>query len=341
MAIAISNFVPGWKHDPVRIGEVFADRLARGDHVYASTFAAAHPKLALAGTWQRLKALGVNGVFLRDREKTVCQGHYRRPYLQRRGTCVSRGTARGVQTSLDVAIADRFAMLQPVTVSFAPIYSLARHEIGKDRCGGGDGAILADAMQAVHDYGVANTTLFGSMTEDQIEQMACQYAAPDVGTPESWIKACKGHACVTFCTESLALLFDCIAAGFAVPYAMNYVTGEPNRNGISDLGDFGPHCRCFTSVFVDQNGEDQLGSSESWGRYPAGSPQDQDQTMPVDQIPCVTLKYAGGQRQLPPGDVGVNAKRFWSQIDGNGEAWAVAPPQFAASNVSDAKVQGS
>lgn len=333
----IPGFQPGWINDPSRVADVIAARTSRGDDVYASSYNAANPHLALAGTWARLKALKRTGVFLRDRELVVL-GKYRRPYLQRRGTCVTRGTTRGVQTSLDVAIADQFGLLKPTDITFATTYSLARHEVGKDRCGSGDGAILADAAQAVHDYGVAATSLFKGLTEDQIEQLACKFAAPGVGTPREWIQACQGHTCVTFLPDSLELLYDCIAAGYAVPYAMNYITGEPNAKGLAGLGSFGPHCRCFVGVYLDENGDTQLESSESWGRFPAGQPTDADQTIPVEQIPCVTIKYAGGTKQLAPGDVGVNAKAFWEQIHTNGEAWAVGAPRFAASSVSDMAV---
>lgn len=328
-----NRFIPGWISDPARVTDVLAERRDRGDAVTSSLFTQRHAN-ELPGTWQRLQSRGVTSVFLRDREQTVL-GSHRRPYLQRAGTCVSRGMARGVQVSLDVAIADRFELLQPVEISFAPIYTMARHECGHDRCGTSDGAILADAARAVHDYGVATTALFSGVTEDETERLAVRYAVPGCGTPSQWLTAARGHTCTTFWPESISLLFDCIAAGYAVPYAHKYVTGIPNASGISDLGSFGPHCRCFVGVFLDENGETQLESSESWGRYPAGQPADLDQTMPVDQIPRVTLRYAGGTKRLAPGDVGVNADRFWEQIQMGGEAWAVGPPQFLPAAVAD------
>lgn len=322
----------GWVKDPTRVSDVICERRERGDAVLSSSFAASHAS-ELPGTWQRMKSRGVTGVFLRDRELTVL-GRYRRPYLQRAGTCVSRGMARGIQTSLDVAITDTCQLLQPVEVAFAPIYTMARHEFGHDRCGHGDGAILADAARAVHDHGVATTSLFPGQTEDAVEQQAVRYAAPGVGTPRIWLNAAKGHTCITFWPESLDLLFDCLAAGYAVPYAHSYVTGMPNTCGISDLGSFGPHCRCFVGVFVDEHGETQLESSESWGRFPAGQPTDADQTVPVERIPRIDLRYAGGERLLAPGDVGVNANRFWSEIQSGGEAWAVGAPRFQADGVA-------
>lgn len=327
------GFTPGWISDSARVQETIQSRQERGDAVMGTKFTARHAQ-ELPGTWERMKARGIRGIFLRDRELAVLGG-YRRPFLQRRGTCVSRGTCRGVQTALDVASIDKIALLRNVEIAFAPIYSLARHEVGRDRCGSGDGAILADAMQAIHDYGVTTTDLFAGLPEDDVERLAVQFAAPGVGTPGSWISAAKGHTCLTFWPETLELLCDCIAAGYPVPYAHGYVTGTPNRDGISDLGSFGPHCRCFVGIFVDQNGETQLESAESWGRFPAGSPTDSDQTMPVEQLPRVTLRYAGGERQLAPGDVGVNAKRFWQQIQDGGEAWAVSAPRFQANSVSD------
>lgn len=327
------DFVSGWISDPPRVADVIAERRARGDAVTSSAFTAAHAN-ELPGTWERMKRQGITGVFLRDCELDLFP-HHRRPYLQRAGTCVSRGMARGVQTSLDVAVVKNCELLQPVEISFAPIYSMARHEFGHDRCGSGDGAILADAARAVHDWGVATSALFAGQSEDAVERQAVRFAAPGVGTPESWLFAAKGHTCITFWPETLSLLFDCLAAGYAVPYAHNYVTGTPGSNGISNLGSFGPHCRCFVGVFVDEHGDTQLESSESWGRFPAGSPTDADQTMPVQQIPRITLRYAGGEKQLAPGDVGINAARFWSEIRSGGEAWAVGAPQFQARGVQD------
>jgi len=333
MSDLIPGFVSGWVHDPARVTDVIMDRSARGDAVMSSTYVARHAN-ELPGSWDRMKKQGIKGIFLRDHERSLL-GQHRRPYLQRAGTCVSRGMARGVQTSLDVAIATRCELLQPTEISFAPIYSLARHECGHDRCGSGDGAILADAARTVHDYGVASTELFQGQTEDEIERLAVRYAAPGVGTPAEWINAARDHTCITFWPETLDMLCDCLAAGYAVPYAHQYVTGSPNANGVSDLGRFGPHCRCFVGVFVDEHGDTQLVSSESWGRFPAGQPQDDDQTMSVEQIPCITLRFAGGQKKMAPGDVGVTANRFWSEIQSGGEAWAVGAPRFVPNSVSD------
>jgi hypothetical protein len=332
--MAIPNFLSGWVKDPSRVQASIAARQALGQLVMGSAYCRDNAP-SLRGTWQRRVAEGVHGIFLRDSEWKLLN-RPRRPYLQRFGTCVSRGMARGVQTSLDFAIVSTVSLSQPVEISFAPIYSMARHEIGRDRCGGGDGAILADAARAVHELGVATTELFQGMTEDAVERLAVQRAAPGVGTPDNWLAAARGHTCATFWPETLELIFDCIAAGYAVPYAHSYVTGRPNAEGISDLGTLGPHCRCFTGVFLDQHGQTQLVSSESWGRFPAGDPQNDDQTMPTDQIPCVLLRYAGGVKKLAPGDVGIIATRWWNEIEDGGEAWGVSAPRFNADSLGDA-----
>ena len=335
------NLPLGWVDNPQAVHELIQERSERGDAVMGATFTAKHDN-QLPGTWERMKARGLRGVFLRDREliatgKGNAKGTYRRPFLQRSGTCVARGMCRGVQVSLDVSIVDNSQLLLPVEISFAPIYTLARHEVGKDRCGYDDGAILADAARAVHDYGVATTAaILAGNSEDFIEKQAVKYAAPGVGTPMDWITATRGHTCQTFWPETLDLLFDCLAAGYAVPYAMNYITGQPNKNGISGLGSWGPHCRCFTGVFVDEHGETQLESSESWGRFPADRPMDIDQTCPIDQIPRITLRYADGiEKKLAPGSVGVDAKAFWGQIHSGGEAWAVSAPKFESQSIAE------
>jgi|SRR6185437_9931300 len=330
--MSIPGFVAGWVSDPKRVQAVIQARQAAGQLVMGADYIAkSQPQLA--GSWQRAVAGGTKGIFLRDHEIKV-YGHYLRPYLQRRGTCVSRGTARGAQTSLTVALS-RGQVLKPVKIAFAPIYSMARHEFGKDRCGSGDGAILADAMHAVHDGGVATDELFQGMTEDQIEMQAVHFAAPGVGTPQTWLTAAKDHTAVTFYPETLELIFDCIAAGYAVPYACGYITGQPDANGMSRLGSAGGHCRCFVGVYIDVNGKIRLESSESWGAFPAGQPQDSDQTGPVSAMPRITIRTAGGDHVLAPGDVGVDADQFWSAIQSGGEAWAIGIPAYPASSVAE------
>ena len=325
--MSIDNFCGGYVFDPKRARDVKDELIAKGVQVMASQ------QNQLSGAWNRAKAEGVTGIFLRDKEIPLL-GRYRRPFLQRRGTCVSRGMCRGAQVSLDFSIMTG-SLASPVELSFAPVYSLARQEIGRDRCGWDDGAILADAAKAVHDIGFATTELFNGLTENQVEQLAVKFAAPGVGTPKSWREACFGHTARVFAPDGLDLLFDTIASGYAVPYASGYITGMPDRNGLSRLGDPGGHCRCFVGLYIDASGRTQLESSESWGRYPAGQPMDQDQTMDINLIPRITVQAASGPITLAPGDVGVDAVQFWDAIENSGEAWAVGPPDFFGDSVAD------
>lgn len=324
----IVNFVPGFIYDPVRAADVTAERIAKGQLVFASQ------QNQLAGSCQRLRDSGVTFFSMRDAEVTLL-GRHRRPFLQKRGTCVSRGFARGLQCSLDYAIARLGKLLIACEVSFAPIYSMARIDIGRGRCGYGDGAILADAAQAVQELGCATIDLFKGLTEDQVEQLACKYAAPGMGTPREWLEASKLHTADTFAPETIELLFDCIAAGYAVPYGNGYVTAMPDQNGLSRLGSSGAHCRCFTGFYVDKFGNLQLISSESWGRYPAGQPQQTDQTIDVSQIPCIIVQTIAGPRVLAPGDVGVDARQFFSACQNGGEMWAVGAPRFEGDSIAD------
>jgi hypothetical protein len=316
--------------DPARADEVLAIRMERGDAVMASAFAAAS-RPDLTGYWERLKKTGVKGVFLRDAEPRLLKGLHRRPFLQKRGTCVSRGGCRAAQTSLDYDIAMRYGLSVATELSFAQLYSDARH-LGGDRFKS-DGAITANVAWTLHDYGVApQSPLFSGMTEDEQEQLAVKYAAPGVKTPPEWRAAAKGHTAATFLPDSLPSVFDCIAAGYASVYAMSRITAMPDANGVSRPGKTGAHCRYFSSVFVDENGDDQLGSTESWGRFPAGDAHSEDQTMPVEKIPRITLRYAGGVRKLAPGEVGVNAKQFYELIRTGGEVWAIGVTRAFTTN---------
>jgi hypothetical protein len=330
----IPGFISGWRSEPNYVRDQIAEREAAGHLVTSAAFCASKPNLA--GTWKAMKAAGCTGIFLRDFEPRLLSGNYRRPCFQKFGTCTSRGMFRGCQTSLDASILASVSLMKPVNLTFAPIYSLSRVEVGKNRCGSGDGAILADSARAVHDYGVATNDLFPGTSEDDIEKMAVKFAAPGAKTPSSWIAACKGHTCTTFWPDTLDMIFDCIASRYAVPYANGYITAKPNSNGLSRLGSQGGHARCFVGVYVDENGEDQLESSESWGRYPAGDPHVEDSTMPIGDMPRITIRYAGGTHELAPGDVGVDAKQFWQAIQDGGEAWAVSAPNYEADSVSEA-----
>lgn len=339
MTLEIPQFVPGFVYDKPRMLQVMSDRMARGDKVFASSYADANPREQLPGAWSRMKAAGVTFFSLHEFSKKL-RGQYLRPYFQKSGTCVSRGITRAGQLSLDYAIQKRSLMLKPVELSFAPIYVAARHEIGKDRCGYGDGAILSDAAQAVHDLGMATSELFAGTNEDQQEQLAVKYAAPGVGLPGSWRTAMAGHTAVTFAPDTLDLIYDCICSGYGVAYASGTITGSPNTKGISSVGSPGGHCRMFSGVFVDDNGDTQLESTESWSCFPAAPPNQKYSTCPIDEIPRITLHYANGQlRQLAPGCVGVNAKAFWNQIQSSGEAWAIGVMKYEADTVAgtDAK----
>jgi len=333
MPIIDMSFDSGCVLDPVRVQEVIALRSERGDAVMASAFAAAN-RPELTGYWAKLKASGVKGVFLRGAEPKVLGGKHRRPFLQRRGTCVARGLTRAAQTSLDWDIAERFGLSVVTELAFAQSYSDARH-LGGDRFSS-DGAILANAAWAIHDYGIPPQSLFANMTEDQQEQLAVKFAAPGQKTPEAWRAAARGHTAVTFMPDSLPSLLDCVAAGYASPYAMSRLTAKPDARGLSQPGNKGNHCRYFSCVYVDENGDDQLGSSESWGRYPAGDAHSEDQTMPVEQIPCISIRYAGGVKKLAPGEVGVNAKAFYELIRTGGEAWAIGVVRaFTTNDITD------
>jgi len=322
-------FVSGYVYNPSRVQDVKDEMVAAGAMIMASQ------QEQLQGSWARAKASGVTGIFLRDKELALL-GRYRRPHFQHSGTCVSRGMTRGGQVSLDYSIIHGGSLASPVELSFAPVYTLARHEIGLDRCGYGDGAILADAAKAVRRVGFATTKLFEGMTERQVEALAVKFAAPGVGTPRNWKEACIGHTALVFSPEALELLFDTIAAGYAVPYACGRVTGLPDpRTGLARLGSSGGHCRCFVGVYIDETGRTQLESSESWGRFPAGQPQEIDHTMDVMQMPRITVLTAGGPITLAPGDVGVDAMQFWDSIQNSGEAWAVGPPDYFGESIAD------
>lgn len=330
-------FCSGWVDDKPRVEEVMQYRLARGDHAYASSYGA-NVNNQLPGAWKRMKLAGCIGIFLRDSELIVCGGKHRRPYFQRAGTCTSRAIRNAGQASTDFAIADKFGLIKPVTLNFAPIYTIGRHEVGKDRCGRGDGAILADTALAAHDYGFATDDLFNGLSEVQQEQQAVRFAAPGVGTPQAWIDACKGHTADTFVPDSFDLVFDCLCSGFGIGYAHGYITGNKDRNGYYGVGSAGAHARALTGIIVDENGDDQWVGTESWSSFPAAPPDDKYSTCDVDLIPVITIRYAGGEKKLAPGEVPLRSKEMWNEIQRSGEIVAIGPARYAASATSQIAV---
>jgi hypothetical protein len=311
--------------NPARTAEIIQERTERGDAVMSSVYCAT-VQPSLAGYWALLKSQGVTGVFLRDAELVVLGGKHRRPFFQKRGTCVARGFCRGAQSSLDFDIAYRFGLSSPVDLAFAQIYSDARH-LGGDVISG-DGAIPAEAAKKLFDLGVAPASLFAGMSEDEQEIEAVKFAAQRMKTPDAWRQAAAPHTVDTFWPETMPSISDCLAAGYAVPYAGNYVTGMPDKNGLADIGSYGSHQRYLSGVYVDYNGNDQWVSCESWGSFPARQPHTEDSTMPVEEMPCVSIRYVNNKgeqiiKQLAPGETGINAKKFYDMVRQGGEAWAV------------------
>ncbi len=330
--MALAQFATGWVKDPVAVKANFDVWRAKGMPVTASDYATLH-KPDLKGYWKALKALGVTGVFLSDASETIL-GKPRRPFLQEHGTCVDRGCTAGVQLSLDYAIANKIIVARPVTIQFGTFYVGSRVDIGHNQLGNQEGAILGQAMTCYHDIGCMEKKDVGQWKfltdkETAIENEVVRLSTK--GLPDEWKKEMKGHGGSVFYCEELERIFDCVAAGFGCPYAFDYVTGNPNKAGLSSLGSYGPHCRCFSGVYVDADGNDQLVSKESWGRFPAGQPMTNDRTMDTASMPRITILMSNAKGQispriLAPGEVGVNAKKFAAGIYDDGEVYAVGYP---------------
>lgn len=267
----------------------------------------------LAGYWQSLIARGVKGVFIPDAELELF-GRYREPELQRRGTCVGRGTFRALQDSWYWRLAKRGVIGKPVTFAYEQLYGDARVAVGHGELGraarnpNNDGCIGAWAAQALHDIGIVPRGQYGTidLTRDR-EDLAVQWGDPGYGAPASLHKFCyRARAC--FDCRTIEGMADAIAAGYAVAYCSNLLYGANDADGYARPEDAGGHCEEYCGVFLDRSGNLCFLKQGSWGSdYPGGAH---------------VLQYAGGQKTMRPGCSGIRAEHVEAGLKDGGEAWA-------------------
>lgn len=300
---AVDLSLLGWIRDDLSV-EAFCEHLdAAGT---PAVFSAGQP--SLAGYWRAVVARGETGIFLQDAEAELF-GHTLPAENQRRGTCVSRGTMRAVRDAYYWNLCQAEAVARPVDLAFEPIYAGSRVQIGQGRLGRGDGSVGAWGAQFVHDFGVLERGVYGSLDLSQPrEDFAVTWGAPGDGVPAEILEACRQHpvgAC-HFCptVESIA---DAVAAGFAVAYCSNLIWGDRDHTGMARPVSSGGHCEEVCGVFTGLKGDLCFVRQQSWGSRPGGSD---------------LLSYAGGTKRLRQGSYGAFAEDMAKGLRGGGEAWA-------------------
>ncbi len=234
---------------------------------------------------------------------------------QNRGTCVSRGTKTACQDSLNWAISTGELLGGPTLVAYEPIYGGARIQIGRGSLGRSDGAIGAYAAQYVHDYGLVQRGVYGTIDLSRShEDLAVIWGNPGHGVPASIVSessAYKVKAC--FRCQTADDIADAIAAGYGVAFCSNVIWGSVrDGDGMCRPSGSGGHCEAVRGVFVDWKGRRCFVRQQSWGEHPNGPPY---------------VRLMGGRLvKLPQGAYGAYEGDMASALR-TGEAWAFSPPR--------------
>ncbi|MFV0446348.1 MAG: hypothetical protein ACK5Q5_22470 [Planctomycetaceae bacterium] len=266
----------------------------------------------LKGYAERQIARGNLGVFT-HLAGLAFESQLRPPFAQRRGVCVGCGTARAIEDSWLMAIAQKGRRGRPVRIDAATIYAGCRtqRDLGNGRFGKNqDGAIGSEAAKWVHDHGAIEQRKVGNHDLRGLnEKLAVTWGAPRVGVPaevlaagkDIWINCC-------YC-ETAAEMLDCAYAGFALQWCDDKTFSDKTKQGYSRLTQSASHCTELLSAGVALNGRDRwIGGHQSWGpEMPAG--------------PDV-LKYADGTVQLRQGMCAVPLAEFDRRLSYGAEAWA-------------------
>ena len=302
--------ITGWIPDPVATSQLCED-LAR--HGHEPLFGAAYPKLN--GFWGDLVHRGCTGVFLWEWEQDLL-GHRTTTDYQLAGkdpgTCVSRGTHRAVQDSLGNAIRRGRIVGKPCEIAYEPIYGGGRVRIGRGQLGSGGGMVGAWAARYVREVGVVERGHYGPLDlTSSREDLATEWGMPGRGTPQE-IESVSHPVKAIHLAMTVDNLMDCTAAQFGSAQCSTWLFGARDRNGMSRYAGPTAHCEAVRGVFVRQDGGFGFVRQQSWGENQPQGPQ--------------TLRYAGGEIQLPPGCYGVTVEDM-QQVMQTGETWVIGYPE--------------
>lgn len=296
----IDNY--GWHYRP---GEIEAYCRARNDAGDPVSFGAARPELK--GFWQQCVSRGITGIFLQDAERELF-GENRPADFQQRGTCVSRGTYRACQDSWLYSLARKGTIGRPVLIAYEPIYAGSRVNVGRGQLGGEDGSVGAWAAQYVHDYGLLERAVYGSVDlSESREDLAVAWGAPGRGVPGELLQASSPFRAISHKAENVEELADCIAAGYAVAFCSNTLWGDRDGSGMARPSGRGGHCEEVCGVFLTADGDLGFVRQQSWGVRPRGP----------DVLSC----KGGAMKTLRQGAYGAYAADLQRALQ-QGEAWA-------------------
>lgn len=270
----MSKFPTGWHNSPQAVQQYIAERSQDGD---TAILADARPELA--GFWRKTVLSGVFSVLLYEAECLVV-GSFGPADLQRRGTCVGRGTYRAVQTGYWDAIAQRRIVGAAEQIAYEPIYGGSRVQVGKGQLSG-DGSVGAWAAKWCHDYGVIERGVHGEfdLSRDR-EDLAVHWGTRGYGVPQSIIQSGKGHRCDAYHVADPNELADVTAARYASAICSTHQQRD-YRDENGECAYQGPtaHCEAIVGVYMRPSWDSRpetiyehtgFVDQQSWGNVPSG-----------------------------------------------------------------------
>lgn len=223
----------GWRNDPKAVEAVLAT-LPR------PLFGAATPHLVGNGAGKTVLLYNyTRQVYGRDIILT-----------QKRGVCVSKGWALGVDVIRSVGVLMGNNQQVNNTTASEPIYAGARIEIGKERSRG-DGAVGAWAAKWVVDYGTLERGVYGKYDlSKEDDNIAVTWGAPGRGCPpeieqESRLHPVKDTSLITSYEEARDAIANfqpvmvCSDRGFSM---------SRDQDGFARPEGTWGHCMCFIAV---------------------------------------------------------------------------------------------
>jgi len=309
-------FASGCLLDPVQRDAAVVDLISAGRQPICADNA------SIKGTWQRLKARGVQAVLMPHLMFKYFPG--RRNDFQRasrpprsdddHGTCVSRGTYRACMLSMLRQIDEKQVVWKPVVLSYEFVYGYGRTVIGRSQLGNGGGMFGSMAAKTVSLLGIPARAKYPSadLSEDNPfgqTALARKWGTDRKGPPQDVIDAAKGHTFDAHLANTSEETADALAAGFAAAFSRSWATtGRRDQNGMVRPTP-SAHCETLCGIFQAHNGEDGYLHWQSWGdNTPSG--------------PNVLRLRDGSTYELPIGCSGV----YRSDMDkafrsGDAESW--------------------
>lgn len=232
----------------------------------------------IRGSWERLKARGVQAVLMPHLMAKYFPGRRNDFQLARRpprsdddpGTCVARGTYRAATLTMLRQIDEKQILAKPVVLAYEFIYGYGRTIIGKSALGNGGGMYGSMAAKTLSLHGAIPRAKYES-TDLSVDN---PFGRPDLaklwgtnrkGPPADLIAAANGHTFDSHLANTSEEAADALACGFAGAFSRSWATtGRRDQNGMVRPTP-SAHCETLCGIFQAHNGEDGYLHWQSWG----------------------------------------------------------------------------